>query len=65
MKPLVLTAEQIKELAQFVEQEGQPSYTITHSTIPAFEADDGRTIPEYTGLIAFSESGEHGVLQLD
>ncbi|EJN6523381.1 hypothetical protein NQM03_002860 [Escherichia coli] len=34
-------------------------------TIPEFEADDGEVIPEYTGLIAYSESLEHSVLQLD
>lgn len=59
---LVLTSEQIKALAEFAESEGQPSYTIAHTTIPAFEADDGTTVPEYTGWVAFSESPEHGVL---
>ncbi|QLZ60521.1 hypothetical protein HV079_15795 [Citrobacter freundii] len=62
---LVLTAEQIKALAEFAESEGQPSYTIAHTTIPAFEADDESIVPEYTGLVAFSDSEEHGVLQLD
>lgn len=65
MTSLVLTAEQIKALAHFAEQEGQPSYTITHTTIPELEAEDGTVFPEYTGLIAFSESEEHGVLQLE
>jgi len=46
-------------------QDGAPQYTITSAAIPAFEADDGATIPEYTGLIAYSDSLEHGVLQLD
>lgn len=64
MEPLVLTAEQIKSLAEFSEEEGQPFYTIAHATIPAFEAEDGSVAPEYTGLIAYSESEEHGVLQL-
>ena len=34
-------------------------------TIPEFEADNGEIIPGYTGLIAYSESLDHGVLQLD
>ncbi|EPZ8354755.1 hypothetical protein ACXWYY_000198 [Enterobacter hormaechei] len=62
---LVLTAEQIKSLAQFAEEDGQPKYCLTHTTIPAFTAEDDREIPEYTGLIAYSESTEHGVLQLE
>ncbi|WP_320728292.1 hypothetical protein [Enterobacter ludwigii] len=61
---LVLTAEQIKNLATFAEEEGQSKYCITHTTIPALAAEDGQEIPEYTGLIAYSESTEHGVLQL-
>ncbi|MFI2846909.1 hypothetical protein ACH688_07025 [Klebsiella aerogenes] len=65
MTPLVLTAEQIKSLADFAEQEGQPAYTITQTTIPEFEADDGSIVPAYEGLIAYSESEEHGVLQLE
>ena len=60
----VLTLEQIKELARFAEEEGQPSYTITTGTIPAFEAEDGEMVAEYNGLIAYSESEEHSVLQL-
>ena len=64
MTPLVLTAEQIKALADFAEQEGQPTYTISQASIPEFEADDGSTVPGYEGLIAYSESEEHGVLQL-
>ncbi|AUV00576.1 hypothetical protein PO654_14005 [Phytobacter diazotrophicus] len=62
---VVLTARQIEELAVFAKEDGQPQYTITTVTIPAFESDDGETIPEYTGLIAYSDSLEHGVLQLD
>ncbi|ENJ5557139.1 hypothetical protein AB1N60_004722, partial [Citrobacter freundii] len=46
-------------------EDGQPQYTITTGTIPEFEADDGEVIPEYTGLIAYSKSLEHSVLQLD
>lgn len=65
MTPLVLTAEQIKALADFAEQDGQPAYTITQVSIPEFEADDGSTVPGYEGLIAYSESEEHGVLQLE
>ncbi len=64
MSKIVLTQEQIKELARFSAEDGQPSYTITTGTIPAFEADDGELVPEYNGLIAYSESEEHGVLQL-
>ncbi|MCL6324195.1 hypothetical protein [Pectobacterium polaris] len=62
---IVLRAEQIKALANFAESEGQPAYTITHGTIPAFEADNGTMVPEYSGLIAYSESEQHGVLQLN
>lgn len=61
---LVLTALQIDALAEFAKSEGQPSYTITHTTIPQLEADDGTIIPEYSGLIAYSESEDHSVLQL-
>lgn len=62
---VVLTAKQIEDLADFAKVDGQPQYTITTATIPAFEADNGEVIPEYTGLIAYSESLDHGVLQLD
>lgn len=62
---VVLTAKQIEELADFAKEDGQPQYTITTATIPEFESDDGKVILEYKGLIAFSESLEHGVLQLD
>ncbi|AUV01635.1 hypothetical protein TUM17576_13410 [Enterobacter hormaechei] len=62
---VVLTAKQIEELATFAKEDGQPQYTITTATIPAFESDDGEIIPEYAGLIAYSDSLEHGVLQLD
>ncbi|CAM8554731.1 Phage protein [Escherichia coli] len=65
MTALVLTAEQIKSLAEFAEQEGQPFYTIARSTIPEFESESGEIVPAYEGLIAYSESEEHGVLQLD
>jgi hypothetical protein len=65
LTPLKLSAEQIKALAAFAEEEGQPSYTITNATIPEFGADDGSVVPEYTGLVVYSESEEHGVLQLD
>ena len=64
MSKIVLTQEQIKELARFSAEDGQPYYTITTGTIPALEADDGELVPEYNGLIAYSESEEHGVLQL-
>lgn len=62
---VVLTAKQIEDLASFAKEDGQPQYTITTGTIPEFEAHDGEVIPEYTGLIAYSGSLEHGVLQLD
>lgn len=62
---VVLTAKQIEELAAFAKDDGQPQYTITTGTIPEFEADDGEIIPEYKGLLAYSDSLEHGVLQLD
>ena len=62
---VVLTAKQIEDLAAFAKEDGQSQYTITTGTIPEFEADDGEIIPEYTGLIAYSDSLEHGVLQLD
>ena len=64
MNKIGLTAEPSKSLAEFAESEGQAAYTITHATIPAFEGDDGEVIPEYTGLVAYSGSEEHGVLQL-
>jgi hypothetical protein len=39
-------------------------YGLTHTTIPAFVAEDGTTFSDYTGLITYSESIEHGALQL-
>lgn len=62
---VILTAKQIEDLAAFAKEDGQPQYTITTVTIPQFEADDGEIIPEYVGLIAYSDSLEHGLLQLD
>ncbi|MDZ7320735.1 hypothetical protein N4G41_03710 [Kosakonia sacchari] len=62
---VILAAEQVENLATFAKEDGQPKYCITHTTIPAFTAENDREIPEYTGLIAYSESTEHGVLQLD
>ncbi|MBA7998874.1 hypothetical protein HV120_22960 [Citrobacter freundii] len=62
---VVLTAKQIEDLAAFAKEDGQPQYTITTGTIPEFEADDGEVIPEYKGLLACSDSLDHGVLQLD
>lgn len=62
---VVLTAKQIEDLAAFAKEDGKPQYTITIGIIPEFEAEDGEIIPEYSGLIAYSESLEHGVLQLD
>ncbi|HHA2249975.1 TPA: hypothetical protein ACOEHG_004918 [Enterobacter ludwigii] len=60
MAKIKLTLEQIRSLAKFAEEEGQPEYTICHGQIPGF--DD---IEDYDGLIAFSGSEEHGVLALD
>ncbi|MFS6815729.1 hypothetical protein [Citrobacter meridianamericanus] len=62
---VVLTAKKIEDLAAFAKEDGQPQYTITTGTIPEFEAGDGEIIPEYSGLIAYSDSLERGVLQLD
>lgn len=59
MAKIKLTLEQIKSLAKFAEEEGQPEYTICHGQIPGF--DD---FPDYDGLIAYSDSEEHGVLAL-
>ncbi|MEX9782220.1 hypothetical protein AB7315_21605 [Providencia manganoxydans] len=56
---IVLTLEQIKSLHEFAQEEGQPSYTIEVGTIC-----DGAEIV-YEGLIAYSGSEEHGVLQLE
>ncbi|MBC3214250.1 hypothetical protein [Serratia fonticola] len=64
MKNIVLTKEQIKQLADFANDEGQPSYTICHGDIPEFEADDGEIVLGYSGVIAYSGSEDHGVLQL-
>lgn len=64
MSRIVLTIDQIRSLASFAEDEGQPAYIITHGTVPAFEADDGSVTPEYTGLIVYSESEQGGVLEL-
>lgn len=61
---LILTVAQAKDLASFAKEDGQPKYCITHTTISAFIAEDDREVPEYTGLIAYSESEDHGVLQL-
>lgn len=65
MSKIVLTQEQIKELAKFAAEDGQQAYTITTGSIPAFEDTGGRLVMEYNGLIAYSESEDHGVLQLD
>lgn len=56
---IILTPEQIKSLHEFAQQEGQASYTIEVGTIC-----DGNEIV-YEGLIAYSGSEEHGVLQLE
>jgi hypothetical protein len=38
---------------------------IATGSIPEFEVDDGTQVQEYNGLIAYSESEDHCVLQLD
>jgi hypothetical protein len=63
--PLTLNAGQIKELAEFAESDGQNAYTIAYGNIPEYVADDDSVAPAYSGLIAYSESQDHGVLQLD
>ncbi|QLV87840.1 hypothetical protein HV265_13030 [Citrobacter sp. RHBSTW-00678] len=64
MSRIVLTLDQIRSLYSFAEGEGQSAYIITDATVPALEADDGSVVPEYTGLIVYSESEQSGVLQL-
>ncbi|MBS7783824.1 MULTISPECIES: hypothetical protein [Providencia] len=56
---VVLTSEQIKSLHEFAQEEGQPSYTIEEGKV--FDGDD----VVYEGLVAYSGSTEHGVLQLE
>lgn len=51
MAKIKLTLEQIKALAKFAEEEGQPEYTICHGQIPGFD-----NFPDYDGLIAYSGS---------
>lgn len=63
--PLTLNAGQIKELAEFAESDGQNAYTIAYGNIPEYVADDDSVVPAYSGLIAYSGSQEHGLLQLD
>ncbi len=59
MSKITLTAAMIKSLAAFAVAEGQASYHLCHGHIPAFDE-----FPGYSGLIAYSDSGEHGVLVL-
>ncbi|MDF7679088.1 hypothetical protein PT300_11670 [Enterobacteriaceae bacterium ESL0689] len=63
VEPLTLTIKQIRELAKFAEENSQPAYTITDTVIPEFESTDGGIVPEYSGLVAYSESGD-SVLEL-
>ncbi|WP_265498697.1 hypothetical protein [Providencia rustigianii] len=56
---IVLTPGQIKSLHEFAQEEGQSSYTVELGTIC-----DGNDII-YEGLIAYSGSEDHGVLQLE
>lgn len=60
MAKIKLTLEQIKSLAKFAEEEGQPEYTVCHGQIPGFD-----NVADYDGLIAYSGSEEHGVLALE
>lgn len=59
MGKIVLTPEQIKSLYEFAQDEGQPTYTIEVGKV--FDGDE----IVYEGLIAYSGSEEHGVLQLE
>ncbi|MER3367020.1 hypothetical protein ABQD47_20655 [Providencia rettgeri] len=59
MGKIVLTPEQIKSLHEFAQEEGQPSYIIEVGKV--FDGDE----IVYEGLIAYSGSEEHGVLQLE
>lgn len=59
MSKITLTAAMIKSLAAFAVAEGQQSYHLSHGHIPAFDE-----FPGYSGLIAYSDSEEHGVLVL-
>lgn len=56
---IVLTQEQIKSLHEFAQDEGQSTYTIEVGKV--FDGDE----IVYEGLIAYSGSEEHGVLQLE
>lgn len=56
---IVLTPEQIKSLHKFAKEEGQPTYTIEVGKV--FDGDD----VVYEGMLAYSGSTEHGVLQLE
>lgn len=60
MAKIKLSLEQIKALAKFAEEEGQPEYTICHGQIPGVD-----NVPDYDGLIAYSDSEEHSVLALE
>ncbi|HGG6754225.1 TPA: hypothetical protein ACJG9G_002267 [Salmonella enterica subsp. enterica serovar Java] len=59
MSKITLTAAMIKSLAAFAAEDEQDAYTLSHSYIPAFDE-----FPGYSGLIAYSDSGDHGVLVL-
>lgn len=58
---IVLTLEQIKLLHEFAQGEGQPFYTIGIGTIHDLDGDE----IVYQGMLAYSDSKEHGVLQLE
>ncbi|WP_322957940.1 hypothetical protein [Providencia huashanensis] len=56
---IILTPAQIKSLHEFAQEEGQAAYTIEVGSI----CDGDKVI--YEGLMAYSGSEEHGVLQLE
>jgi len=65
---LVLTKEQIKELAEFAEEVGQSVLRISHGCIGLFDEDGAAISTEYKGLIALSPDGSYtklGPMQSD
>lgn len=60
MSKITLTANMIQLLAMHSATNGQISYTLSHSDIPAFDG-----FPGYSGLIAYSDSDGYSVLALE
>ncbi|MEY1567811.1 hypothetical protein AB7Z81_04965 [Providencia manganoxydans] len=58
---IVLTSGQIQSLHEFAQEEGQTSYTIGIGTIHDLDGDE----IVYQGMLAYSGSEDHGVLQLE